>query len=70
MPFESQPSLKSVVSYVGGAAVVVCVIPSPPFGYLQVFGISPFGVKIENGTTQCIACTFCMSTAWECLSIP
>ena len=44
-------SLESVVSYVGGAIVVVLVIPSPPFGYLQVLGISPLGGRITLAST-------------------
>ena len=52
MPLESLSSLKSVVSYVGSATIAVRVIPSPPFGYLGVLGISPFGGRVTLPSTS------------------
>ena len=57
-PSESLSSLESVVSYVGGGVVSVRIIPSPPFGYLQVLGMSP-----PSGSVTLA------STPYECQSI-
>ena len=51
VPSKSLLSLKCVVSYVGRAIVTVCVIPSPIFGYLQAFGISPLGGRVILAST-------------------
>ena len=45
-PSESLSSFESVVSYVGGGAVAVHSIPSPPFGYVQVLGMSPLSGSV------------------------
>ena len=48
VPSESLFSFDSLVSYVGGGAVVVLSTPSPPFGYVPVLGMSPPGGSVTS----------------------
>ena len=41
VPSELLSLLESAVSYVGGGAVAIRSIPSPPFEYVRVLGMSP-----------------------------
>ena len=50
-PSESLSSLESSVSYVGGGAVAVHSIPSPPFGYVRVLGMSLPGGSVTPIST-------------------
>ena len=57
-PSELLSLLESAVLYVGGGAVAVRSIPSPPFGYVRVLGMSP-----PDGSVTPI------STSYKCQSI-